>query len=659
MIDSKKKFYVTTPIYYVTAKPHLGSLYSTLLADVAARWHKLCGYDTFFLTGTDEHGQKVAEAAAKAQKEPQAFVDSFIDNYKDMWHKYEIDYNAFIRTTDRSHVTAVQEWLRKLQKSGAIYKAYYTGFYCTPCETYVTDKDGSQQAGQEAPSCPSCNRATAAVSEESYFFKLSKYQDRLLEFYKENPDFITPRERFNEVISFVKSGLKDLSISRTTVSWGIPFPDDTKHVTYVWADALNNYITAIGYGNISRQEEFNYWWPADMQVMGKDIVRFHAVYWPAFLMASGLQLPKKLLVHGWIKVNNQKMSKSLGNAVDPQVLLDTYGAEPIRYYLTRHMAITQDAEFSIEDLEQRITSDLANDLGNLLNRMVTLAHKFDAYEITAPVNWGAKELALQDSCKNMLKLFVSDMHEGYFYRALNNLWKFINDVNGYFHEQEPWKVVKTDKVRFEQILSATCHSLETIGILLSPVMPSKMAELLASIGASRALEIPGKNIVSDLSSNPWNKKFMLHKIGNLFEKHQPDKQALDGQQAVPQAQTAPDTPEVKPVTPVAPVTIDDFAKIMLLVGTIEQCEEVAKSDKLYKLQVNFGEYGMRQILSGIRQHFKQEELLHKQSIFVYNLEPRKLMGNESQGMMLLGENAEKKLVRATVEFSVPNGTRLK
>ncbi|MBA3954294.1 methionine--tRNA ligase [Candidatus Dependentiae bacterium] len=651
MIDSKKKFYVTTPIYYVTAKPHLGSLYSTLLADVAARWHKLRGYNTFFLTGTDEHGQKVAEAAAKAGKQPQEFVDSFIDNYKDMWHKYEIEYNEFIRTTDTAHVKAVQEWLKRLQESGAIYKSYYTGYYCTPCETFVTEKDASLQENEQEPVCPSCSRATAAVSEESYFFKLSEYQDKLLKFYKENPDFITPRERFNEVISFVKGGLRDLSISRTTVSWGIPFPEDTKHVTYVWADALNNYITAIGYGNPARQEELTYWWPADMQVMGKDIVRFHAVYWPAFLMASGLELPKKLLVHGWIKVNNQKMSKSLGNAVDPQVLLDTYGAEPIRYYLTRHMAITQDAEFSIEDLEQRITSDLANDLGNLLNRMVTLAHKFDAYKVNAPQSWDTKELALRASCYSMLELFALDMQEGYFYRALNSLWKFINDVNGYFHEQEPWKVIKTDRARFEQILSATCHSLEAIGILLSPVLPNKMAELLTSIGVTLA---PGNDMVADLTSNPWNKKFMLHKIDNLFEKHQPEKIATEQQEtATPVQPLAVELPAVNSIT------IDDFAKIMLLIGTIEQCEEVAKSDKLYKLQVNFGSYGIRQILSGIRQHFTPEELLNKQSIFVYNLEPRKLMGNESQGMMLLAENAEKKLTRATVEYSVPNGTRLK
>ena len=366
-MDNQHKFYVTTPIYYPTSRPHLGHLYSTLLADVAARWHKLRGYKTFFMTGTDEHGQKIAEAAAKAHKTPKEFVDSFIDAYKELWNSYDIVYDYFARTTDEHHIKAVQQWIRQLQASGDIYKSYYTGFYCTPCETYVTEKDEQPPLEEGmAPVCGMCSRETVYIKEESYFFRLSAYQDRLLAFYEENLDFIVPAERLNEVISFVKGGLKDLSISRTTVSWGIPFPDDPKHVSYVWADALNIYITAVGFGNEARREEFNFWWPADLQIMGKDIVRFHAVYWPAFLMATGLAEPKQLLVHGWFKVNQQKMSKSFGNVVDPQTLLSAYGADAVRYYLIRHMAITQDSEFSIIDLEQRISSDLANDLGNLL-----------------------------------------------------------------------------------------------------------------------------------------------------------------------------------------------------------------------------------------------------------------------------------------------------
>ena len=638
MDNNRHKFYVTTPIYYVTARPHLGHLYSTVLADVAARWHKLRGYKTFFLTGTDEHGQKIAEAAAKAHKPPKEFVDSFIDAYKTLWHKYGIEYDHFIRTTDESHIKAVQQWITQLQNSGDIYKSFYEGFYCTPCETYVTEKDEQQKVAEgQAPLCVSCSRATQFIKEESYFFRLSAYQDRLLELYEKNPEFIIPSERLNEVLSFVKGGLKDLSISRTTVQWGIPFPEDPRHVTYVWADALNNYITAIGYGNPARQEEFHFWWPADLQVMGKDIVRFHAVYWPAFLMATGLAVPKHLLVHGWFKVNDQKMSKSFGNVVDPDELLKAYGADPVRYYLIRHMAITQDSEFSTLDLEQRISSDLANDLGNLLNRVVTLASKHDLFQSTAPHQWGARELDLRDSFWNMLQVFVTDMEDGYYYRALSGLWKYIHEVNAYFHSQEPWKV--KDPVRFAEIISATCHSLYGIGILAYPVMPSKMEEMIKSLGITANFKT---DLINDLTNNPWNKTFMLNKIPTLFEKYE----------AAP-AEEKPKAPEIPAIT------IDDFAKVALIAGTISECHEVEGADKLYKLQVNFGEHGMRQILAGVKKSFSISDLLNKQAIFVFNLAPRKMMGLDSQGMLLVAENDQKKLVLISPTMTVPNGTRLK
>lgn len=648
MIDRKTKFYVTTPIYYVTARPHLGSLYSTILADVAARWFKIRGADTFFLTGTDEHGQKVAEAAEKASMAPKPFVDGFIDVYKSMWSKYHIDYNYFIRTTDTMHVKAVQDWISKLQASGDIYKAFYTGWYCTPCETFVTEKELLEATDKNNPGCPSCNRPTGYVEEESYFFRLSAYADKLLAYFEAHSDFIVPSERAAEVINFVKSGLKDLSISRTTVSWGIPFPGDTKHITYVWADALNNYITAVGYGDASRTEEFNFWWPADLQIMGKDIVRFHAIYWPAFLMASGLEIPQKLMVHGWLKVNNQKMSKSLGNAVDPEQLLQEYGADQVRYYLTKHMAITQDSEFSTQDLEQRINSDLANDLGNLLNRVTTLAHKFDLYSVVAPANWGEKELTLRDNFWTMLDTMSSEMEDYYFYRGLHTLSKFISEVNSYFHAQEPWKIAATDKERFATIISASCHSLYAIAQLLWPVMPQKMEELLRSLGIEDFSKIIAQknDIVESLKDNRWNKDFVLHKINPLFAKIEPK----------PETNMTTAQEEIKPV--VAGITIDDFMKVELLVGTIEQCEEVPKSDKLFKLQVNFGPQGVRQILSGIKKSFAQDELIEKQGVFVYNLNPRQMMGLESHGMMLFVKNDEQKLVMVTTLTLVPNGSRL-
>lgn len=652
MEDQQKKFYVTTPIYYVTARPHLGSLYSTLLADVAARWYALKGFKTFFLTGTDEHGQKIAQLAEQTHKHPKEFVDSFIQDFKDVWNKYEIKYDYFMRTTDESHKKAVQFWLKKLLESGDIYKSFYSGFYCAPCETYVTEKEEKHATqASEKPLCVDCERETFFLSEESYFFRLSAYQDRLLQFYKNHPDFIVPAERRNEVIKFVESGLKDLSISRTTLEWGIPFPGDDKHVTYVWADALNNYITAVGYGNEARKEEFNFWWPADLQILGKDILRFHAVYWPAFLMASGLSIPKKLLVHGWITVDKKKMSKSVGNVIDPQSLFDTYGPEAVRYYLVRHMAITQDSDFSTADLEQRINADLAHDLGNLLNRVVTLAQKQKVFEVKSPHAWGVKEVALRDSFWTMLELFSADMNEGYMSRALATLWRFINEVNGYFHAAEPWKI--EDKARFEEVISATVHSLYGIAMLASPVIPQSMEALLHSIGAK--LE-PGHDVVGELSSNPWTKTFMLTKIDPLFEQYE-TKPVIEEKKQETSSQVS--STQAEQLTQEPTITIDEWAKVVLAVGTIEQCEEIPGSDKLLKLLVNCGSYGRRQILSGVKKSFTPADLIGKQAVFVLNLAPRKMLGLESNGMLLTAQDAQNKLMIVSPPFHVPEGTRLK
>lgn len=640
----EKKCYVTTPIYYVNARPHLGTLYSTLLADVVTRLHQVRGYKTFLLTGTDEHGQKIAETADKAGMAPKAFVDQFIDAFKDLWTAYNIRYSHFIRTTDEHHVKAVQAWLTQLINQGDIYKAHYTGWYCTSCETFITEKDLETQSG--TPHCPSCGREARQISEESYFFRLSKYQDQLLKFYEEHPDFITPAERANEVINFVKAGLKDLSISRTTITWGIPFPGDAHHVTYVWADALNNYITAIGYGDARRQDEFTYWWPADVQVLGKDIVRFHAIYWPAFLMATGLAIPHKLLVHGWIKVGDQKMSKSLGNAVDPRMLLDTYGVDPVRYYLVRHMAINQDSSFSISDLEDRINADLAHELGNLLNRVIALAHKYDLEIVPVVGELEAPELELRDQLWTMLESFEAEMENYYFHRAYGEVWRFIHQVNAYFHAQEPWKIAQKNPDRFARIISATCHSLYALGLIVWPLMPTKMDELFAALG--QTVVFGERDYLEQLSTEPWHRSFTLHVRAPLFTK----------------IEKVPVMEEKKPavaaeVAPSHDITIDDFLKVELRVGTIEQVDPVPKSEKLYVLRVNFGELGTRQICSGIKAHFAPEALLNKQGVFVYNLAPRKLMGLESHGMMLLVENPAGKLEMVSPAYPVANGTRLR
>lgn len=645
----KNTCYVTTPIYYVTAKPHLGSLYSTLLADVIVRWNKLQGKDTFLLTGTDEHGQKVAQAAQAAGKSPKEFVDGFIEVYKDTWHAYDIQYNHFIRTTDSEHVKAVQKWILDLIHKGDIYKSHYAGWYCTPCETFVTETEiAAQKTLGKEPHCPSCLRDVMEIKEEAYFFKLSAYQDKLLKFYEENPDFITPSERAHEVVNFVKSGLKDLSISRKTVTWGIPFPGDEEHVTYVWADALNNYITAIGYGQKGREAEFAHRWPG-IHVLGKDIVRFHAIYWPAFLMASDLALPKQLLVHGWIKVDKQKMSKSLGNVIDPMVLKETYGAQEVRYYLMRYIAVTQDSNFSTDDLERAITSDLANDLGNLLNRMLILAEKNDAMHLTDPKVWSESALVVINESWNVIEDVSNYMEEHLVHMALGRLWKYIHQTNAYFHAQEPWKLIKTNRDAFLEVLAVTCHSLRVIATLLWPVLPQKMEALLAAIGVPFAIK-EDTNLIEHLELSWKGRTFMLHKTDTLFAKYearpaeQPEVKALEE--------------KLKEETQEPYIDIQDLAKVELLVGTITVCEEMPKSDKLLKMQIDFGPKGMRQILAGIKQSYAPADLLGKQAIFVTNLKPRNMMGIESQGMMLVSKDADGKVYINGPAAPVPNGTRL-
>lgn len=629
-MQETKKFYITTPIYYVTAQPHLGSLYSTLLADTLARWNRLQQKEVFFLTGTDEHGQKIAQAAEKAEKNPKDFVDSFIPDYKKIWGMYDIVYDRFIRTTDDYHIQGAQEFVQTLMDRGHIYVSEYSGMYCTPCETFVAD--GSAL-------CPSCNRETALLSEETYFFKLSAFSERLLDFYKNNPDFIIPKERFNEVISFVQSGLHDLSISRTSVAWGVPFPKDPKHTIYVWVEALCNYITGVGYGQ-NGNHELHKWWPADVQVLGKDIIKFHAVYWPAMLMAAEMALPKKLLVHGWIKVDKQKMSKSLGNVVDPVALQEKYGAEQIRYYLLRQIPVNQDGDFNIKDVEVRIASDLANDLGNLLNRMVALAYKYNVMSVRPIGEWSPQAVALLQENNLTIEEYTRLMNDCLFHQALARLWKFISSVNAYFHGQEPWKVVNNNPALFAEIISATCHSLRTIATLLSPVMPKKMKELLSSIGV---------NDYSDLQLlMQWDSQFILNKIPTLFEKPVSQVEEVAQEALVTSAEKQNNS-----------ITIDDVIKIELLVGTIENCEDVVGSDKLVKMFVNLGKTGMRTILAGIKKSYAPAELVGKRGIFIANLQPRKMAGSESHGMMLIAEDEGGKPQLMQAPLGVPNGTRLR
>lgn len=639
-MDIKQKFfYITTPIYYGTAKPHLGSLYSTVLADIIARWRRLSGDSVFFMTGTDEHGQKIAEAACKAGMEPQQFVDQFVPLYKKVWYDYDICYSHFARTTDKSHKIGAQTFVQNLIKNNAVYKDQYQGWYCTPCETFLTEKeslDGKQ------PLCPSCGRETSFVTEEAYFFRLSAYQQQLLDFYAQNPQFIVPKERFNEVMRFVEGGLKDLCISRTTVKWGIPFLNDESHTIYVWTEALCSYLTSVGYGSEAYQQDFNQWWPPAVQVLGKDIIKFHAVYWPAFLMAAGLALPKRLLVHGWIKINHEKMSKSKGNVIDPIELGNEYGFQEVRYYLARYIAINQDGEFSLAHLRESISADLADDLGNLVQRLCVLADKYNKNMVHPTTCWSDQSIHLRDGMLAMIDIVQNAMQDYSFHIALSHIWTFIKQINSYFHVMEPWKKAKTDMVLFEEVLSATCHSLRAVALLLWPVMPHKMESILKAIGVDISLQTA---VLHELELDVWSHAFLVRKVDILFKKWEP--LVVLEEQKIEQKETV-DTS----------ITIDEFIKVELCAGTIIKAETVPGSEKLLKLQVDFGKKGERQILSGIAKHFSPEAVMGKKTVFVFNLKPRKMMGMESHGMMLMASAGDTPTM-LFVDDSVLNGTQLK
>jgi len=644
-VGVKKTFYVTTPIYYVNAKPHLGSLYSTLIADVIARWQMLKGEKTFFLTGTDEHGQKVAQAAHQAGKSPQEFVDSIIPAFKSVWERYDIAYNIFMRTTLASHKQGAQQLVAQLLKQGDVYKSLYEGWYCVSCETFVTNKDITDT---DTVLCTTCGRPTTHVAEETYFFKLSAYQEKLLQWYKDNPHFITPKERSHEIINFVESGLKDISISRTTVPWGVPFPDDSVHTIYVWVEALCNYITAIGYGDSAKQQEFNTIWPADVHVVGKDIIRFHAVYWPALLMAAGLALPKRFLVHGWITVDKQKMSKSLGNVIDPITLCDEYGVDPVRYFLLKHIPITQDGNFSYADLEQCITSELANNLGNLLNRMVMLAEKNNSMSIDAPQQFSPEALKVHAACIDMMHTYDRHMQDYYFHLALNEILHFLHIVNAYFHANEPWKLAKTNMPAFKEVLSVVAHSLRAVAFYIMPVMPEKMRELLQGLGITYTQDT---DIFETLRLDNWNQPFTLVTLLPLFTK--PDTLMNDEKTVSSIAQQTTQEPVHE-----STIEFSDWAKVVLRIGTITSAEPVDNSDKLLRMQVDFGTFGLRQILAGIKPFCAIEDIVGTQTVFVYNLKPRKMAGLESQGMLLAGKDEKGAPTIIRPISTVPNGTQL-
>jgi methionyl-tRNA synthetase len=673
-----KKFYITTPIYYVNARPHIGHAYTTIACDAIARRQRMLGADTFFLTGTDEHGQKIERAAQAAGKTPQEFADEVSAQFRALWNRMGITYDDYIRTTEERHKKRVQALFRTIRDNGYIYKGTYTGQYCVFDELYV------DVVGTGAP-CPECGRPTETVKEENYFFKLSAFQDKLLQLYTEQPDFIRPETRRNEVMSFVRSGLRDLSISRSTFSWGIPVPDDPKHVIYVWLDALANYITAIGYGSTHEgaQEAFRKYWPADLQMIGKEIVRFHCVYWPAFLMAAGLPTPKSIVAHGWLLFEESKMSKSRGNIVRTETILDVMGADALRYFLLREVVFGQDGSFSFDALVQRYNSDLANGLGNLASRTLTMITRYFRGEVPYPaaaVSQKAGDNAIAETARKVISEYSDLFNQCQFSRALEVAWSLVAAVDKYIVENEPWalgeKPDEESRSRLATILYTSAEALRIVTALAHPVIPEATSRIWVQMGLGDIRKF-------SLSDLKWGQLQLGAKLGNVEPVFpRADKSAVERmqnmeeqQRSAPiaaQAQTdapavpagvAPATvatPAAKPAasTPDGKISIDDFAKIELRVGQVKTAEKVKGADKLLRLEVDLGTE-IRQVVAGIAESYAPELLIGRKVVIVANLAPRKLRGLESNGMIVAASPEGGKAVLAGFLEDVPVGTRLK
>jgi methionyl-tRNA synthetase len=641
----KKNFYLTTPIYYINAKPHIGSLYTTLIADTISRLMKLFGHNTIFLTGTDEHGQKVEEAAKLKNKKTKEFADELVKKFYETWENWNIKYDIFIRTTDEYHIKSVQKWVENLTKKGFIYKGKYEGWYSISSESFILEKDIESKNEKGTPLCPISGKEAIWVSQDAYFFKLSIFEEPLLKFFEENPKFIVPSsERINEIISFIKGGLNDLCISRLKkdLSWGIPYPNDDEHVLYVWADALNNYLTAIGYLQKNKEIEFTETWPCDLHLLGKDIIKFHTIYWLAFLMASELKLPKNELVHGWILVDNKKMSKSLGNVITPKELLNKYHRDVARYYLIRHIPTTQDSTFSYDDLEERNNSELADSLGNLLQRLIVLSIKNNLNEIKYREELNIKNSSLYKELLLLIESIKKDLESYSLHKIYTSIWKYISLINAYLHESQPWKI-KDNKDEFEKIISICFQSLYSVAILIWPVMPEKSLQILSKMGfENNSNETP--DFIKNLSL--WNKSFKLKELEKpLFIKFEKTMEEIKKE-------------EKQEIINNNFIDFDTFKKIELRVGEILEIREIIKSDKLYSLTVDFGEFGQKNILSGIKKYYKPEELKNIKVAFVFNLEPRSMLSEKSEGMILTTKTDSNMPLIVKIDNSIKNGTIL-
>lgn len=642
----RKTFYITTPIYYPSDRLHIGHSYTTVAADAMARYKRMRGYDVMFLTGTDEHGQKIEDKAKAAGLDPKTYVDNIVVGIKALWKLMNISYDKFIRTTDDYHEKAVQKIFRKLYENGDIYKGVYEGMYCKPCESFWTEtqlNDGK---------CPDCGGEVQKATEEAYFFRLSKYADKLLKYYEDNPGFIEPQSRQNEMINnFIKPGLEDLCVSRTSFKWGVPVDFDPDHVVYVWVDALSNYITALGFGS-DDDSLYKKYWPADVHLMAKEIVRFHTIIWPAMLMSLNEPLPKKVFGHGWLLLEGGKMSKSKGNVVDPVVLCDRYGVDAIRYFLLREIAFGSDGVFSNENLINRINFELANDLGNLLSRTVSMVEKYFGGVIPTEREATEFDEALISAAKELKANTESLYDKLLFPNALTDIWKFISKANKYIDETTPWILAKDEanKAKLASVMYNLCESLRIVSVLISPVMPETSPKIRAQLGLDADFEWDSAGVFG------LNDSFSVKKGDIIFPRIDVEAELKELEKQT--AQKAEEKKAEKAAENVALIGIEDFAKVSLRVAKVVACEPVKRANKLLKLTLNDGERSDRTVASGIAQWYRPEDLIGRNIILVDNLKPAVLCGVESQGMILAADAGEND-VKVIFADDIPAGSKVR